>query len=257
MLDDYKPIIFNCPTEFEEIELFFAHDIHKGSAQHDSKKWESFKRTLLAEPNRYVIFVGDCFENAIVGSKSDIYTQNFNPYEQKEWCTQQFRELSERIIAVVSGNHCSRTTKTVGLYPLYDCCLASGIENRYRHHFAVVDIGTGNRGASGKQWRYAGYITHRIRDTKMYNGSDFVDGIDFCAYGHDHDPKDHSRSKLIYDSKNKTVTQKNIEVIDSGAFLTYGGYGVEGGYRPLSSKCYKLILPADRNKKIETVGFYV
>lgn len=257
MLDDYKPIIFNTPAEFDKVELYFAHDIHKGSAQHDTNKWEGFKKTILAEPNRFVIFVGDCFDNGIVGSKTSPYEQTSNPFEQKEWTTEQFCELSDRIVAVVSGNHCNRTTKSVGLFPIYDCCMAAGIKDLYRHYFALVDVGVGNRGNSGKQWRYAGYVTHRVRDARMYNSSDFIDGIDFCAYGHDHDPKDHPRSKLVYDAKNKTLAQKNIEVIDSGAFLSYGGYGVEGGYRPLSSKCYKMILHGNKNKNIETVGFYI
>ena len=128
----------------------------------------------------------------------------------------------------------------------------------YRHHFAFVDIGVGaDYHGKGKQARYVGYIVHRFRDAKMYNTSDFVDGIDFAAYGHDHDPKDHPRAKLVYDPRNKTVSVKNIEVIDSGAFLTYGGYGVKSAYRPTSTKCYKLILSGSSRKSMKTVGFYV
>jgi hypothetical protein len=91
----------------------------------------------------------------------------------------------------------------------------------------------------------------------MYNGSDFVDGIDFAAYGHDHDPKDHPRAKLVYDAKNKAISTKNIEVINCGAFMTYGGYGAKAGYRPLSSKVYKLVLAGKQRKSMKTVGFCV
>lgn len=258
MIDDYKPIFIKAPKEFENIEIYFAHDIHKGSEQHDTRKWKAFVDDILAQENRYVAFAGDCFENAIVGSKSDIYTQVVPPYEQKEWTTEQFSLLRDRIIAIVPGNHCNRTTKTVGLFPLYDCALAAGVDDKYRQHFAFVDLAVGdnNHRNKGNQHRYVGYITHKMRDNKTYNSSDFIDGIDFAAYGHDHDAKDHARSKLVYNRVRGTISQRNIEVIDSGAFLTYGGYGVEAAYRPLNSKCYKLILDGKQNA-IQTVGFYV
>lgn len=257
MLTDFKPIIFNTPHCLNGIELYFAHDIHKGSELHDEQKWKAFKNELLSADNRFVVFVGDCFENAIVGSKSDVYTQKFNPYEQKEWFTAELKELADKTIAVVSGNHCARTTKTVGLYPLYDCCVAAGIAERYRQHFAFVDIGVGvSTHGKDKQFRYVGYLTHKLKDIKSCNGADFVDGIDFAAYGHDHTPKDQPRAKLVYDNKNKTVALKDIEIVDSGSFLTYGGYAADSGYRPSSSKCYKLILDG-KTKEITSVGFHV
>lgn len=256
MLDDYKPILFNTDTSFNNIELYFAHDIHFGSELHDTRKWEKFKREILSEPNRFVIFVGDYCENAVVGSKSDIYTQTHPPQVQKEWFTEQLNELKDRTIAIVPGNHeNNRITKTCGLYPVYDCACINGIEDRYRQHFAFVDIGVGtNRKNRDRQVRYFGYITHRLRDNKTYNGSDFIDGIDFAAYGHDHQPKDIPRAKLVYDNKNKVVVQKNIRVIDSGSFMSYGGYGVDGGYRPNSTVIYKLILDSN-NKDIKTIGY--
>lgn len=259
MQSDYKPILYQTNPEFEEIEVYFAHDIHYGSAEHDRKKWEAYKADILSAPNRFVIFVGDYCENAVIGSKSDIYTQTASPHYQKEWFTQQLVDLRDRTICIVPGNHeDNRITKTCGLFPAYDCAKEAGLGDLYRHNFAFVDIGVGSSNShQGRQARYVGYIVHRFRDTKMYNTSDFVDGIDFAAYGHDHDPKDHPRAKLVYDSKNKTVSHKNIEVIDSGAFLTYGGYGVKSAYRPTSTKCYKLILDGKRSKSMKTVGFYV
>lgn len=259
MYSDYKPILFKIDPDFAQVEIFFAHDIHYGSSEHDQKRWKAYKDTILAEPNRYVIFVGDYCENAVIGSKSDVYTQTASPHEQKEWFTQQLVDLKDRTICIVPGNHeDNRITRTCGLFPAYDCAKEAGLEHLYRHNFAFVDIGVGkSRHGGGKQLQYVGYIVHKMRDTKQYNTSDFVDGIDFAAYGHDHDPKDHSRAKLVYNASNKTVAHKNIEVIDSGAFLTYGGYGVKAAYRPTSTKCYKLVLNGVSKKSMQTVGFYV
>jgi hypothetical protein len=257
MLSDYTPILFDTDRDFKSVDLYFAHDIHYANECHDNAKWKAFKKMVLAEPNRYVIFVGDCFETAILGSKSDVYSQAFPPQSQKEWFTEQLIELDGHVVALVPGNHENRITKTVGLYPLYDCAKDADIPELYRHRFAFIDIGVGDRvGTGGKQFHYVGFAAHRMKDCKAYNGSDFVDGIDFACYGHDHDAKDHARAKLVYDSKNKFVSHKNIEVINSGAFLTYGGYGAEAGYRPQTQKIYKLVLDGTR-KQLQTVGFYL
>lgn len=258
MLTDYKPIQFNIDPQYKEVEIYFAHDIHKGNEYHDSNKWDKFKREILSEPNRFVMFVGDCFEAAIIGSKSDIYTQACSPYEQKEWFTQQLIELKDRTISIVPGNHDNRVTKTVGLYPLYDCAMLAGIGERYRQHFAFVNIGVGKGHSPTTQTRFIGYSAHKLRDNRMYNGSDFVEGIDFACYGHDHESKDHARSKLVYDNKNNYVSQKDIEVINNGSFLTqYGGYGADAGYRPQSSKLYKLVLISGKHKQLKTIGYHI
>lgn len=250
MISEYKPIVFNTPQEFSEIEIYFAHDIHYGSAQHDRKKWERFKKMVMERPNRYIIWVGDYCENAITGSKSDIYTQTAPPWAQKEWLTEQFIELSGRTVCIVPGNHESnRITRTCGLFPVYDCAKDAGMQNLYRQTFALVDIGVGNGGhGGGKQARYVGYIVHKLKDQNGYNGALYVDGIDFAAFGHDHAPKSQPRGKLVYDKSNKAVIQRDIEIIDSGSFLTYGGYAVDNGYVPNSTKLFCLVLGGDRNK---------
>lgn len=255
MLSDYKPIVIHLPRTFERAEIYFAHDVHKGDELHDENKWEHFKADILEADNRFIVLCGDYLDNAIANSKGDIYSQTLSPQLQKEWFIEQLTELKSRVLAIVPGNHEARTTRAVGISPIYDIAVMAGLTDKYRQHFAFVDVGVGETRAK-KQFRYVGYITHRLRDCKIYNGSDFVDGIDFAAYGHDHDPKDHSRAKLVYDNKNKTVAHKNIEIINSGAFLHYGGYAVDGGYRPVSEKVYKLVLSGTK-KQITTVGFYV
>ena len=258
MTSDFIPILFNTPNSYEQIEIYFAHDIHYGSAQFDNLKWEKIKQEIMSQPNRYVICVGDYCENAVVGSKSDIYTQVYPPHIQKEWLTNQFYELKDRIIAIVPGNHeNNRITRVCGLYPVYDCAVSVGIQDRYRQHFAIVDIGVGNsKKRKNSQFRYFGYVTHKLKDCKNYCGSDFIEGIDFSVFGHDHAPKDQPRGKLVYDNKKKIVTQKDIETIDSGSCMTYGGYAVDNGYRPNSSKTYKLVCDG-REKRITSVGYHL
>lgn len=257
-LSDDKPILVNLPTSKAYVDIYFIHDIHFGSELFDEKKWDALKNTILNDENALVCVVGDVLENAIPNSKSDIFTQTHSPAEQKEWATQQFKDLSHKILAVVPGNHeNNRTTKVSGLYPLYDCCLLAGIGEKYRDTIAFIDIAIGKYyGRTRKKMHYFGQIQHKAKDLKNYHSSDYTDGIDFFASGHDHETKDKPRAKLVFDKHNKVVYKRNIECINCGSFCSFGGYGAKGAYRPQSDKMYKLRLFGNE-KRMETTGFYV
>lgn len=261
MQPDMKPILFNTPPEFEEIEIYAIHDLHYGNRQFNFEKWKKLKEEILSKPNRYCVLVGDMMEMAIPNSKSDMFYQTVPPEAQKEWISYEMGELADRIIAVVSGNHeHNRATKICGLYPLYDACCWARIQDRYRENFAVVDIAVGKKnGTVLKQFRYVGFLTHKAKDLKGWSTADTLEGFDFMCYGHDHDPKEHSRGHLVYDPQNKVLRTKPIETVNAGSFLTYGDYAARAAYRPPSDKLYKIVLCPNHHtgKKMRTVGFYL
>lgn len=261
MLPDMKPIMFNCPKEYDTVEIYPIHDLHYGNEQFDMNRWKRLKAEILNQPNRYCIFVGDLMEMAVPGSKSDVFSQTVPPEAQKEWISYEIGELKDRTIAVVPGNHeHNRATKLCGLYPLYDACCWARIQDKYRENFAVVDIGVSARHEKEqRQYHYVGFITHKAKELKNWSTADTLEGFDFVLYGHDHDPKEHARAHLVYDAKNKVVTTKSIETVNAGSFLKYGGYAARAAYRPPADKLYKLVLcPEGKYKKrIETVGFYL
>lgn len=244
MESSYKPILFNAPKEQSLIEVYFLHDIHVGDPNFDEKRFERLKKEILSKDNKYVVWIGDVLNNAIPGSKTEMFDQVLNPHQQKEWFCEQLLELDGRNIAVVPGNHeYNRSTKAAGLYPLYDCCARAQQEEIYRSEFAFIDVGVGvRRKDASQQVHYVGFCAHQAKDVKAYSTADWIDGIDWLAYGHDHDPKSHPRAKLVYDPKQKAVYQRDIEVVNSGSFLKYGGYGAKGGYRPQAAKMFKLQL---------------
>lgn len=257
-LSDNIPILIDLPSSKEYVDVYFIHDVHYGSELFNEKKWKALKDRILNDENSVVCFVGDMMENAVPGSKSDMFTQKHSPAEQKEWVTEQLRDFAHKTIAVVPGNHESnRTTKVSGLYPLYDCCLLAGIGDKYRDIIAFVDIGLGrHHGKTNKKTHYFGQLQHKAKDAKAYHSSDYTDGIDFFANGHDHKPGDNPRAKQVFDKHNKTIYKQNIECINCGSFCVTGGYGARDAYRPQSDKMYKLRL-FGREKRMETSGFYV
>lgn len=255
---DEVPILVSLPTNKSYADIYFLHDIHYGSELFNLKKWESVKKMILSSDESYVCIVGDVLENAIPSGKGDVFLQTHSPADQKEWATEQLKELSEKIIAVVPGNHeNNRTTKSCGLYPLYDCCLLAGVGDKYRDTIAFIDIGVGeSKKDNKKQTHYFGQVQHRAKDLKAYHSSDYTDGIDFFASGHDHEAKDKARAKLVFDKHNKVIYKRNIECINCGSFCEFGGYGAKSAYRPQSDKMYKLRLFGNE-KRMETTGFYL
>ncbi len=257
-LPDETPIIFKTKRELPYVDIYFIHDVHYGSELFDNKKWEGIKNKILQDDKAFVCFVGDLMENALPNSKSDMFSQKYSPAEQKEWAIEQLKAFKDKTIAVVPGNHeYNRTTKMSGLYPLYDCCLLAGIGDKYRDTIAFIDIGVGiSKKNSKKQVHYFGQIQHKAKDIKAVHSSDYTDGIDFFASGHDHEAKDKPRAKLVFDKHNKVIFKRNIECINCGSFCFYGGYGSKGAYRPQSDKMYMLRLFSGEHR-METTGFYV
>lgn len=256
MIDDYKPIIFNTDKRFSEIELYIISDLHVGSELFDEELWQAFKKQIIEKDNRYVIIGGDMFEFATRTSKGNPYTQTLPPHLQKEWLIRELHDIKDRIVCMIPGNHEGRSNREVDLYPLYDVATILGISKVYRENFAVLDLGVGERDGN-KQIRYVGYIIHKAKNNITYGVADSLEGFDFVVYGHDHRPHELARRKLTYDTKNKCVRLKNIENIDSGSFMTFGGYGAKSGYRPQSDKKYKIILDGNKKNNITTVGFYL
>ena len=251
------PILINLPRELERVEILLAADIHTGSAEFDEKKWAAFEE-LLKQPDKYVIFAGDQCEYATRSSKSDVYTQALSPSQQKRWWIEHLKPYKEKVLCIVDGNHeFNRGSKDADDFPLYDIALALGIEDRYRSEGAFVDIGLGSVNGGARQLHYVFRVQHQAKNNVNFGTAHYYDGIDVFVSGHTHRPQDLPRAKRIYDPKNKTVTEKDIENIVSGHFLRYGGYGERNGYGPTSTKLYSVILSGKKPKAIETRGFHL
>lgn len=257
MKSSRMPILFNLPETMESAEIFLASDIHNGSAEFDEKRWELFEE-LLQKDNAFVIFAGDQMEYATRSSKSDVYTQKMPPSQQKIWWIEHLLKYKDKVVCLLDGNHeYNRGTKDADCYPIYDIAMAIGIPDRYRSEAAFVDIGVGDGGhGKGKQVHYVFRVQHQAKNNVNFGTADGIEGIDVFVSGHTHKPMDKPLGKLVYDSKNKAVSQKDVENIVCGHFLRFGGYGERGGYRPTATKLYSVIL-SGKKKAIETRGFHL
>lgn len=254
MKSDFEPIIFNAPRDAQEIVIHAIHDLHYGNQCFDKGRWDNILSELQLQ-GHYAIFVGDLMENAIVGGKSDVLYQTCPPSDQRDWVVDQFRRIgTDKIIGVTDGNHERRSLKEVGAWPIRDACLLAGgeLEDRYRQHFLFVDLGVGTRlrssSTSERQNRYNIFAVHRAKSLKNFCSSDYVDGCDVFIFGHDHDPQSHPRASIRYNPTRKVLSIGVTRVVNCGANLNYGGYAVDGGYRPQPLVDYKIHLSGTKKE---------
>lgn len=99
---DWTPILISRP-EWDKATIYFIHDIHYGSAEFNAKKWQRFKDRITGDPFALVCWIGDVFENAIPGSKGDMFTQTANPQSDKMYSL------------TLDGT--KRSMQTIGFYP--------------------------------------------------------------------------------------------------------------------------------------------
>lgn len=254
MKDDLSLIEKN--IESKSIKVYLAGDVHIGSEEFNNKKWEAFIKLIKEDDDAFVIFCGDLIDVGLKNSKTNIYHQTMSPSQQKRQLITDLLPIKDKILCMVSGNHCDRLSKDVDMYPLYDVCVVLGIEDIYRDAMALIDIGIGER---DKKTHYYGCVMHKTNKTAKYHYADTIDGIDFYVSGHTHTPMDLPNSKVFIDKYKKTVSIKPVETIVVPSFLDYGGYALKAPYRAPSSKMYCLVLSDKgyQNKGIETKGFYI
>jgi len=97
--------------------LYPIGDLHYGSPQCN----EGFIRQVVQEihgnPNAYWVGMGDFMENAIIGSKSDVYTQTVSPKVQMEHIVKMLKPIKDKGLFLIGGNHEQRSHRLVGLIP--------------------------------------------------------------------------------------------------------------------------------------------
>lgn len=110
-----KFFAFDFPTK--QITLYPLGDWHYGSRQCDTAFIRRVIEEIKSRPDARWIGMGDLIENAIVGSKSDVYLQTIPPKEQVEAVCKLLEPIKDKGLFLVGGNHEARTMRVVGQQP--------------------------------------------------------------------------------------------------------------------------------------------
>jgi len=92
-------------------------DLHYGSRQCEIGFVKQVVEEIKQDKDAYWVGMGDLMENAIMGSKSDMYLQTIPPKEQMEFLVELLTPIKDKGLFLIAGNHEQRTMRQVGILP--------------------------------------------------------------------------------------------------------------------------------------------
>ncbi len=256
MRDDFEPIVYNF-QENKDIKIYPISDLHVGARESMTRAWEQFVKRIKTEPNSYITIGGDMTNNGIKSSVTNIYEEVMRPRDQKQYLSEQLRDIKDKILCVVPGNHESRSNKEVDDNPLYDVCCKLDIEDRFRENAAFVLLRMGNiKGDGTRNPSYSICVQHG-KGGGIYTGASVnrnerfgytIDGLDVLIVGHSHKPVISRPQKITIDSRNKKVSFRQFTVVTSTSWLQFGGYALQAQMLPASHSLQEVLLSGSEKK---------
>lgn len=235
-------------------------DVHLGALEHNTKEWEAFCKTVLSDPDMYIILGGDLINNSVRNSVANPFDELYRPREQKQRIVEYLTPLKDRILCVVSGNHEARTTKDSDQDITYDIVSKLDIEDLYRENACFMKVSLGERNSEKKPIAsYTFCVTHGagggMTGSAVNRNERFgsvIDGLDCLIVGHTHKGTVSKPSKIVIDPQNNKVSMKPYLVISMVSWLNYGGYALKKMLLPSdTSDPQKLKLVMSKDKRIE------
>lgn len=108
---------FHKKFDTNHFTLYPVGDWHLGSEQCDTGFISQVIEEIRLNSHAYWVGMGDLMENAIVGSKSDIYTQTLPPREQMDVIVKMLKPIRSKGLFLIGGNHEKRSHREVGITP--------------------------------------------------------------------------------------------------------------------------------------------
>jgi predicted phosphodiesterase len=249
--DDFDLIVHKLDKDLPYINIYPIGDLHIGSKEFNLDAFQRWKKMVMDDEFSKVVIVGDIMDMATKGSKTNIYEATMNPYEQKEWVTNEFRDFKDKILAGIQGNHEYRSNNLLGICPMYDVLAKLDLEDLYRPNMAFMKINLGSRNKD-RQVSYTLVMAHGQAKGRTKQFPYAIDGMDVMVTGHFHEPNNAFPSKIVIDSKNEVVTFKPFTHITVPSFTTLGGYTLRGMYLPVDGEKFPVIKLDGSKKYIST-----
>jgi predicted phosphodiesterase len=238
--------------------------VHLGSPECREQDFIQFIKTVKETPNVYLILGGDLIDNGTRSSVSDVFKATMSPSQQKKEMANILRDVSDRILCFVPGNHERRSGKDADDDPVYDIAAKLDLEHLYRENIAFVKILLGVRehesGATTSSDRRPSYVlvvTHGTGGGIFTGGAVnrnerfayVIDGMDALIVGHTHKPFTTQPGKIFIDKSNNKISIKPFKVISSTSWLEYGGYAAQKMLLP-TTHCLHQITLTGKSKEI-------
>ena len=251
-----------------DITVIPISDVHLGSPECMEQEFIQFIKTVKETPNVYLILGGDLIDNGTRSSVSDIFKATMSPSQQKREMANILKDVADRILCFVPGNHERRSGKDVDDDPVYDIAAKLDLENLYRENIAFVKIQlgiqerpSGARTDAQERPCYVFAVVHGAGGG-IYTGASVnrnerfgyvIDGMDALIVGHTHKPFTTQPGKIVIDPRNNKVSMRPFKVISSTSWLEYGGYATRKMLLPTTHCLHTLTLRGNKKEIVVTM----
>lgn len=254
-----KVINVELPKEFESVELYILSDLHIGDKLANEKEINRLIDEINSQENRFVIVNGDILNMAIKDSISDIYEEKYNPNEAIDEAVAILSKIKDRILIITEGNHELRVGKKDGILIMYQVAkrlFNEDAQNKYSKGAYLIFLSFGkNQRRDCRKTVYSIYGKHGTGGGRTIGGKAnrleemmaIVDA-DIYIHSHTHIPLTFRHNFIRTDYRNRKITIVEKLFVNSNAFLNYGGYGEDYGYKVASIKCPKIILQGNERR---------
>lgn len=239
-------------------QLMVLGDMHIGDELCDL---DLIKQTIDYIKNTkhcYCILNGDLINNALKTSKSDSYKEQMTIEEEQDLLIDLLMPIKNKILVMASGNHEYRTSLLAGINPLKAVAIALGIRDKLVEHSYVLNIEFGSAfGIANKGNKYlvygihggngggrrAGATANALQDMALVRPD-----MDLYIHSHTHTVINYTDMIFLYDRKLCKTKEHQRTYYNANAFLKYGGYAEQKGYKPSDRQPSVLVVNAHRQR---------
>ena len=225
------------PAHFNEIEIKPISDCHIGDPRFDRELLESEIEWAKQADNRYILLNGDIMNTATTKSVSNTYEATMTPHEELNTARELFVPAKDSTLALTTGNHERRIKREDGFDLSAE--LAKSLDAIYRPEGLMIKIRFGQRKSNQKKQVYNIYMSHGFTGSRTSGGKAnrlekkrTIVVADVYIQSHTHQKIVFNKDIFIADNRNNKMTRKHQTFVNTGAYLSYGGYGEQKEYDP-------------------------
>lgn len=235
------PVIVRDYSHLDHLYVYPLGDVHIGAMKHDRARWEEWLDYLESNGNTSLLGTGDFLNAGIIGSKSEVYDEQYTVGGAKRRLIEDLRPLATqgRIDALAVGNHEERVFRAIGDCPIEDTC--DRLELPYVKHAAMIVYLVGGRS-------YEVYLRHGTGNGQhlaQLNKSASVAHADVYVTGHTH--RQAATADEFFVREGRRMKRRRRYFVSSGSFLAYEGYAAARGYVPSRLGAPRIYLNGERH----------
>jgi hypothetical protein len=224
-------------------------DVHIGNPYLDERFLERTIKEIKESPEMFWIGCGDYIEANLKRTKHHgVYSDLMNPKEQADEFVRLFLPIADKCLGFIAGNHDHRIKHDTSFDPAEIIARGLGVEDKYADDGLIVRLAFGKRTARGGRrtfkgespCRYTFYVTHGSSGSALVSGQALalqragdVVTADVIVGAHVHSQIAYKRLLFMpnhFDRKDCTYMEQHF--VNTGSFITYGGYARTARMRP-------------------------